>query len=159
MTWSCVWGESLLNEQEYAFEMQRDVSNWIEDAREKLSEAQKICNEANRYITSTAQRLTLRDDKIPKLVYCLDATRQQLRLLGIIKDSLNMSLGEIIEDKATGFLFEPNNMDSFVSALSKCLNEARIRVAGRLRVHGIVLAVHEHAHARLLVRARTGDRA
>ncbi|ODV83787.1 hypothetical protein CANARDRAFT_29764 [[Candida] arabinofermentans NRRL YB-2248] len=78
-----------------------DISYWVKDAHLQLTEAQLVCNEANKYITSTLEKLATREDKLPRLIYYLDSTRQQLRLLGIVKDSLDLILNEILDKKTT----------------------------------------------------------
>ncbi|KAG7711501.1 hypothetical protein KL949_000621 [Ogataea haglerorum] len=76
------------------------IAQWVADARANLAHAEQVCNDANTYITSTDEKLRRRDMKIPKLIYYLDALKQQLRLLGIIRDSLVMNLNGVMDRRA-----------------------------------------------------------
>ncbi|CDK24698.1 unnamed protein product [Kuraishia capsulata CBS 1993] len=81
-------------------EIPTDISNWVIDARQRLSEAEIICGRANEHLLSSTERLSKRDNQLPKLVYLFDSTKQQLRLLGILKDSLVLVLQQLMERKS-----------------------------------------------------------
>ncbi|VEU19383.1 DEKNAAC100159 [Brettanomyces naardenensis] len=82
-----------------SMDKQSDIEKWIADARVQLSKADQICNDANSYITLTTTQLSSRDDRLPRLIFYMDSTKQQLRLLGIVRDSLDMSINKLFDRK------------------------------------------------------------
>ncbi|KAG7896213.1 uncharacterized protein OGAPODRAFT_88996 [Ogataea polymorpha] len=76
------------------------IAQWVADARANLAHAEQVCNDANMYLTSTSEKLRRREMKVPKLIYYLDALKQQLRLLEIIRDSLVLNLNRVMEKRA-----------------------------------------------------------
>ncbi len=76
-----------------------NITSWTEHALKQLSDAKKVCDDANNFINLSTTKLASRDNQLPKLRFYTDAIQQQLRLLGIIKDSLKLSLDENFKKK------------------------------------------------------------
>ncbi|QPG76982.1 hypothetical protein FOA43_004376 [Brettanomyces nanus] len=101
------------------------VKKWITEAREQLTQAEQICNDANTYITLTTTKLTLRDDRLPKMIFYMDSIKQQLRLLGIIRDSLDLSINKLFDKKVD----LKTKLDKELSELNKtvtCLKNVNV---------------------------------
>lgn len=75
------------------------INTWTEHALKQLTEAKEVCDDANNYINLSTTKLAFRDNQLPKLRFYMDAIKQQLRLLGIIKDSLKLNLSGVISRK------------------------------------------------------------
>ncbi|GME80372.1 unnamed protein product [Ambrosiozyma monospora] len=117
-------------------EPHQDITRWRDDAHQKLSEAQQVCNIANEYIMLTRNKLTLREDRLPKLIFYLDAMKQQLRLLGIIKDSLSLNIHRVLEKKTS----LKNKINRELAKLNTIITSLKsIKVDPSLNEHGAVL--------------------
>ncbi|OWB67733.1 hypothetical protein B5S30_g3096 [[Candida] boidinii] len=66
------------------------------DARLKLQEATKICNEADNLLVKTNESLNERDITLPKLIFIVNSLDQQLRLITIIKNSLILKFNDLV---------------------------------------------------------------
>nr|BAQ19540.1 autophagy-related protein 17 [[Candida] boidinii] len=67
-----------------------------DDARLKLQEATKICNDADNSLIKTNEYLNERDITLPKLIFIVNSLDQQLRLITIIKNSLILKFNDLI---------------------------------------------------------------
>ncbi|KAH3660215.1 hypothetical protein OGAPHI_007420 [Ogataea philodendri] len=96
------------------------VAQWVADARAKLTLAEHICNDANTYITTSNEKLQLRNRKVPKLLYFLDALQQQIQLLTVIRDSLVLNLNSVMERRSavrSGLLRDVDRLQNTISVM------------------------------------------
>lgn len=70
------------------FRTMDQLKDWTDDALSCLKEAEGICGSANSELVKINQVLSKRDNLLLKLTFLFDASRQQIRLLAILKDSL-----------------------------------------------------------------------
>lgn len=114
-------------------EITDQIASWLEEGFSQLKEAESVCDDANQYITSTTTKLASKDDRLPKLQYYIDSTKQQIRLLKIIRDSLKMKIDQLLKRKKESKAKEEESiikLDTMITLLKKirvdsCFNSNR----------------------------------